>query len=380
MLESDGLPTEIWEAIIDCVWPDQEALQQCALTCHGWLPRSRYNLYRRVSILVPKQLSKLSRRLLTSPEEAELVQELLLAPPDLIKPQQVVDAAFAVFARRLPCLTKLFVNLLLHGDPVHSRMTLDLSLRMSSHIANFPTLTHVSLLHLALPSFMALARTIVALPRLTSLRLHNVSWNTVGKIPPDFLSTEPGWLNLESITVTSVWDSMPGISLLFGITSRRSLKSIVLDSYAATAPEFSHASHFILECASLDTLVIHNTWPAHAGNFEAFGLTLTGVLNIVLLRGHARLVLDFAHVDYTSRQDIVLVASNLALVMQNELLRLGRSMLEGLEIRIWDNSDRSTWWQAEIGPHFEGVVVRSLTMTVCEGWDGDVVRYEDGAV
>ncbi len=38
-------PAEIEDLIIDELHGDVWTLRQCALTCSGWLPRSRYNLY-----------------------------------------------------------------------------------------------------------------------------------------------------------------------------------------------------------------------------------------------------------------------------------------------------------------------------------------------
>ncbi|KAI0364996.1 hypothetical protein BV20DRAFT_784561 [Pilatotrama ljubarskyi] len=378
---ADDIPMEICEAIIDCVWPDQDTLQRCALICHAWLPRSRYNLYRRVSIRRPEQLSRLSRRLLASLGEADLVQELLLAPLDSFAPMRVVEAGLTALGRRLPRLEKLFINLLIHPGDVPQRNKLDLSLRLSSHIANFPSLNHVALLNVTLPSFLALARMAVALPHLTSLRLHNVSWPTVGKIPPDFLTMEGSWLNLERITVTGGWDELPGISLLFGAASPNALKSVVIDSYASMTSDFPQALHFLAYCPSFNKLVVYNHFPAHAGNFEAFARTVTGMLKIASSRGWPPFVLDFAHVGYTSRRDLVLIAGNIALVMQDVLLELQHPALPSLEIRIWDNSDRVTWWQTEIRPHFQPIMVGgSLILTVSDGWDVDPIVYEDGAV
>ncbi|KAI0333676.1 hypothetical protein GY45DRAFT_1432114 [Cubamyces sp. BRFM 1775] len=44
------LPAEVTDQIIFFVWPDRQALCQCALTCRAWLPASRHQLFREVEI------------------------------------------------------------------------------------------------------------------------------------------------------------------------------------------------------------------------------------------------------------------------------------------------------------------------------------------
>ncbi|KAH9948651.1 hypothetical protein B0H21DRAFT_845292, partial [Amylocystis lapponica] len=47
---SPAFPLEITDHIIDCLRGSPGALCNCALTCHAWLPRSRYNLFHTMSI------------------------------------------------------------------------------------------------------------------------------------------------------------------------------------------------------------------------------------------------------------------------------------------------------------------------------------------
>ncbi|KAH9927899.1 hypothetical protein B0H21DRAFT_124436 [Amylocystis lapponica] len=44
------LPPEITDRIMDCLRGDAQTLCSCALTCHAWLPRSQYNIYRMVEL------------------------------------------------------------------------------------------------------------------------------------------------------------------------------------------------------------------------------------------------------------------------------------------------------------------------------------------
>ncbi|KAL6307453.1 hypothetical protein BKA93DRAFT_727392 [Sparassis latifolia] len=43
------IPAEIRDRIIDTLHADRPALRACSLTCHGWLPRARYHLFRSVT-------------------------------------------------------------------------------------------------------------------------------------------------------------------------------------------------------------------------------------------------------------------------------------------------------------------------------------------
>ncbi|KAI0758776.1 hypothetical protein C8Q74DRAFT_1372698 [Fomes fomentarius] len=52
-------PAEIKDLIIDQLHGDVETLRQCALTCSGWLRRSRYNLYFSVRVRRREQLFSL---------------------------------------------------------------------------------------------------------------------------------------------------------------------------------------------------------------------------------------------------------------------------------------------------------------------------------
>ncbi|KAL6297912.1 hypothetical protein BKA93DRAFT_110745 [Sparassis latifolia] len=45
-----SLPHEVTDRIIDFLWDDQRTLYSCALTCHAWLPRSRFVMYHNIRI------------------------------------------------------------------------------------------------------------------------------------------------------------------------------------------------------------------------------------------------------------------------------------------------------------------------------------------
>jgi len=44
------LPAELNDYIIDHLWNDPASLRSCSLTCHGWLPATRYHLFYRIRI------------------------------------------------------------------------------------------------------------------------------------------------------------------------------------------------------------------------------------------------------------------------------------------------------------------------------------------
>ncbi|KAH9949729.1 hypothetical protein B0H21DRAFT_87890 [Amylocystis lapponica] len=45
VIRRTALPSELCDRTIDFLWDDHSALAACALTCHSWLPRSRYHLF-----------------------------------------------------------------------------------------------------------------------------------------------------------------------------------------------------------------------------------------------------------------------------------------------------------------------------------------------
>lgn len=72
------LPPELCDMIIDLLEDDDEVLKACALTCRGWLLRSRVHLWSFLEISDGESCARLAQVLDQSPFLAPLVQELLL--------------------------------------------------------------------------------------------------------------------------------------------------------------------------------------------------------------------------------------------------------------------------------------------------------------
>lgn len=203
-----ALAIEIHEAVIDAVWPDYTTLLQCSLTCRAWLPRSRYNLFCRPILRSVVQLSLFLRTLRNwpplglQPLLTEITEELTLALTASTVPPTFVLSACALLAGLVPRLKKLNV-IFSHSQCQIFRYgnRLNLSPRMTAYIAQFPSLTHLTFRNVELTSFVALARLIVALPKLSALTLCNVSWARVGLVSSTSPFMERNWLKLERIMV-----------------------------------------------------------------------------------------------------------------------------------------------------------------------------------
>lgn len=197
------MPTEVYEGIIDALGPDCATLAQCALTCRAWLPRSRYNLYRRTTLRSQAQLSSFSQTLHNSPVgsepcPADIVEELILWPMGITQ-RMFVNSACITLAGDLPRLKELSITL--DHDLSHFRRAMRLDFSLPIHIASFPNLKRLRLHNTVLNSFMTLGRAIVALPNLSSLDLSSVVWRTSGDMSSNLLILEVGCCKLEDITV-----------------------------------------------------------------------------------------------------------------------------------------------------------------------------------
>ena len=81
------LPIDLCEEVIDgCYYPahsaamarssDYVTLMSCALVCSAWLPRARFNLLSRVTLMDPIHLDRLLWTLSTQPHLAGIISEL----------------------------------------------------------------------------------------------------------------------------------------------------------------------------------------------------------------------------------------------------------------------------------------------------------------
>lgn len=87
-MEHSLLPIDICEEIIDACGQENFIrsryliLSACALTCKGWHPRSRYNLFQRVRFRHPNQIIRFLESITTQPFLADLVVELHVTPAE----------------------------------------------------------------------------------------------------------------------------------------------------------------------------------------------------------------------------------------------------------------------------------------------------------
>ncbi|KAI0758789.1 hypothetical protein C8Q74DRAFT_1388511 [Fomes fomentarius] len=94
-------PPEIKDLIIDELRGDVETLRQCALTCSGWLRRSRYNLYLDIQVYTRTQLFSLCSAITEHTHLRPLVQSVTLQPED--RP----DSLYLMYTIPIPLLTLL---------------------------------------------------------------------------------------------------------------------------------------------------------------------------------------------------------------------------------------------------------------------------------
>ncbi|KAF9807462.1 hypothetical protein IEO21_08210 [Rhodonia placenta] len=181
-------PIEVFEHIIDnccideaCHWcrrcyiqEDQKTLLACALTCKAWLPRSRFQLLRRVT-LFKSQMVKLTRLLNAHPDMANWVQHLAVyIPGDADHTRHTWNAdALIMLARRMPMLKCLvFEGAYIYTPRFNRRSTMCL--------LEFPAITSLSLSHVFLPSVTDLGRLILSIPALRTLECARVGFKKDG--------------------------------------------------------------------------------------------------------------------------------------------------------------------------------------------------------
>lgn len=201
-----AIPLEIHEAIIDAVGPHYAILRRCALTCRAWLPRCRYHIFRRPTLRSLAQLTLFSRALdvcLVSirPHAAEMVEDLILEPKFTETSLAFINSACALLSGRLPRLKILRIGITGQVYGLESSRLVDLSRHMTAYTGRSHTLKYIAFNNVKLPSFMALARLIIALPTLSALRLQEVSWAKIGAMPCNSPFVKRGWLKLRHIAV-----------------------------------------------------------------------------------------------------------------------------------------------------------------------------------
>ncbi|RPD63568.1 hypothetical protein L227DRAFT_608788 [Lentinus tigrinus ALCF2SS1-6] len=82
LTDQPHVPLEVAENIIDQLVHHVDTLRSCALTCRGWLPRSRYHLMTSIRIQAKDDLSSMYDYLSSTPRIASIVRNVSISPAD----------------------------------------------------------------------------------------------------------------------------------------------------------------------------------------------------------------------------------------------------------------------------------------------------------
>ncbi|EMD35376.1 hypothetical protein CERSUDRAFT_116158 [Gelatoporia subvermispora B] len=99
------IPREICDLIIDLHHEDRAVLYACSLTCHAWLPRSRYWLFKTVSVYL-SSMTKFQNALTNNPALGCFVEHLSIHAWSLYQPL-AWDNILQSIAAHLVCLVTL---------------------------------------------------------------------------------------------------------------------------------------------------------------------------------------------------------------------------------------------------------------------------------
>ncbi|KAH9886227.1 hypothetical protein C8Q73DRAFT_283667 [Cubamyces lactineus] len=399
-------PQEIYDILIDHCRRDTPTLLQCALTCRAWLPRSRYNLYHIVILRQREQLTGFSRTLAIAPQIADLVQELVLAPPGEDQPT-IVRSATAVLAYKLPHMRKFSIVQppFMYPDV---RGQVEISLRTACYLALFPRLTHLALIDVSLSSFLDFVRLITALPYLTTLECRSILWENQGAIAPNSPMNDPGWLGLERLSVcgslftirvciddnmlvlslhlqiTGPWNDMMGLPSLFKVLDPGTLKHLAVDSCAAISDFFDDIQELLPSYMMLETLTFSVLHP-HQRNLDAMCDTIRTFLATISSRRLRCVCMDFTQAFNRARCDLVDAAETAGPELVAGLSRPGDIFTNvRVEVHVADRAESASWWRAEFETAlFDLQEQGMLDVIVWEPWGHhpiEELRYEDGSV
>ena len=167
MAQLPELPLDVYELIIDFVWPDREALLACALTCRAWYARSRSNLFYRVELYNLNQLSQFSAQLAADKRIGHALRELYVTPYHA-QSQLLGEFPFAL-AGQLPAVSRLRIDIRRDFYPyIHPEFY--------SSLSRFASVTTLELWRVQFPTLGDFAALVCALPGLRSLACWRVDW------------------------------------------------------------------------------------------------------------------------------------------------------------------------------------------------------------
>ncbi|GBE88133.1 hypothetical protein SCP_1203630 [Sparassis crispa] len=172
-------PAEVCDSVIDySSWdptsdkPDYGALRSCALTCKGWLPRSRAHIFHTVELNTQEKLGCFTRSIETSPALGDLVLKLTITHPDDDQPFHLMVAFPTKLAARLPKVKSLAIESP-HAEPSVIRLSPEFFQSMSK----FSTLTLLRLFHVEFHSFDDFGSLVCSLPNVIAIECWNVAWS-----------------------------------------------------------------------------------------------------------------------------------------------------------------------------------------------------------
>ncbi|KAI0758774.1 hypothetical protein C8Q74DRAFT_1359666 [Fomes fomentarius] len=223
-------PPEIKDLIIDQLHGDVETLRQCALTCSGWLRRSRYNLYFSVRVERREQLFSLCSAITQYTHLRPLVRSVTLAPERL----RSADEQYLLEIVPIPLLT-LLPNLRhwsLHGRRFRkAKKTMEVTANMEGHgpqegaigdtehiYSPLPcdrmslaclqrhstTIRELYLGDVCFPTSMDCARLVLSFSALRSLQCDGISVETSQMIPDAWMIRVAGRVHIRSLSLFAI--------------------------------------------------------------------------------------------------------------------------------------------------------------------------------
>ncbi|PCH42957.1 hypothetical protein WOLCODRAFT_102847 [Wolfiporia cocos MD-104 SS10] len=226
-------PIEIFELIIDLVWPDSDALLACALTCRAWLQRSRYNLFYSVDLHNCEHLNHLCRLLDGSPCLGTIVRELGIVP---YRTQSQVLGEFPhELGGRLSRVSRLRIDINRDYYPFIAEDYFQC-------LGQFSSVTTLDIRRIRFPMLHDFAQLVCSFPRLTDLSCCAVTWTRKSYDREAFKPFEHS-LALEHLHMKNVDWSAELVEWLLSVTSVARLESISLP--AITVRDVEHVSKLL---------------------------------------------------------------------------------------------------------------------------------------
>ncbi|KAI0742630.1 hypothetical protein C8Q80DRAFT_1122844 [Daedaleopsis nitida] len=214
MSSSLKCPIEILERVVDLIWEDPDELDfwsnygdeyrtlcALALSCQHLLPRSRFNLLRRVSLLKMSHLRSFAKTIAHHPHYGDIVRELVILSTGISEDKDPKEPAelspaesFAVLlANRLPKLRTLRIRTEVDPDmSLNSRPSLYFHPAALASLRSFSSVSHLQLFGLRFREFSDFLHIIQALHGLVVLQCMQIWFRkSLKKDPPPRVSLKP---------------------------------------------------------------------------------------------------------------------------------------------------------------------------------------------